>query len=252
MGLSFVPPLLLAAAIVAGVPAPAAAKRVEVLVDAKRGTEVTAKGANARRVASGAKKRPTPSSTAKARRLDSGAKGRRLVNTAKERPSAKVVTERKGSNGSTGSRARSVQSAANPARGVKGQQLVHGGTGDAGNGSNSAHCPSDARQQLESSVTALGALASGMGICQMAQESARLHTALASYHRRCVPGRKGEARASEYDRAAAQAEETARARCTTVTLPPSPPSQIQSPQRPRPNGPFQQDRRGSPGVIAVR
>jgi hypothetical protein len=242
MGLRFVPPLLLAAAIFAGVAAPAAAKRVEVVVNGKRVTGVTANGATARYVAKGAKKR----------RVVNRANAPRLVNTAKGRPSAKVARGGDGSHGSTGSRARSLQSAGNAVSGAKGQRLVNGGTGDNGAGSNDAPCSSGVRQQLESSVTALGALATGMGICQMAQQSARLHTALATYHRQCVPGRKGEVRASEYDRAAAQAEETARARCTTVTLPPSSPSQIRPPQPARPNGPSRQNRGGSPGIIAVR
>jgi hypothetical protein len=78
--------------------------------------------------------------------------------------------------------------------------LVNGGTGNDGNGSSGIHGSSNARQQLESSLTALGEVASRMGISQMAQASVRLHTALASYHRRCFPGRTGEVRASEYDR----------------------------------------------------
>jgi hypothetical protein len=251
MGLRLVSPLLVAAAIVAGSAAPAAAKRVEVLVDGTRVTGVTAKGAKVPRVANDAKKRRVVN-TVKAPRVDNGAKGPRPVNSAKGRPSAKIANERKGSQGSNSSRARSAQGAAKAVSGANGQRLVNGGTGHNGNGSNGAPCSSDARQLLESSVTALSASASGMGICQMAQASVRLHTALASYHRRCVPGRQGQVRASEYDRAAAQAQETARARCATMILRPSPPLQIRSPQAPSPNGPSRQDRGGNPGIVAVR
>jgi hypothetical protein len=248
VAMRWVPPLLLAAVIVAAGGAPAAARRVEVVLDGKRDTDVTAKSAKAPRGASSAKKRQLVNK-ANAPRIDNSAKARRLVNSAKGRPPAKAASGGNASQGPTGSRARSLPSAAKVARGANGQ--LTGATGD-GNASKGTPCTPDARQQLESSVTGLGVLAGGMGICQMAQESVRLHTALATYHRRCVPGRKGEARASEYDRAAAQAEETARARCTTVTLPPSPPSQVRPPQPPRPIGPSRQDRGGTPGIIAVR
>jgi hypothetical protein len=123
MGQRFVPPLLLAVLIVAGMAAPAAAKRAEVLVDGRRDTEVIANGANARGVGGDAKKRRVASSRANAPRVDNGAKGRRLVNTAKGRLSAKVARGGDGSHESTSSRARSVESAAKAVSGAKGPAI---------------------------------------------------------------------------------------------------------------------------------
>jgi hypothetical protein len=230
MGIRFVsPPLLVVAAIVVGVAAPAAAKSVEV---SSNGAHLTAVNANS------SKKRGV---------VNSGNRPQ-VATPAKGRRPAKVANNGNGSSGAGGSRARSVHRAAKGNSGVNGQRSVAAANVGNGHGSN-AQCSSETRKQLESS---LAALAGGTGICHMAQESVRLHTALANYHSRCVPGPKGQVRAREYDRAAAQAQETARAKCTTMTLPPSPPSQIPSPPSPRPTGPSRQDRGKSPGIVAVR
>jgi hypothetical protein len=216
MGMRFVPPLLVVAVIVAGGAAPAAAKSVEVF---SNGAHVAAVNAN------GAKKRGVVN-RANAPQVAKGAKGRRP---------AKVANERKGSSGPEGSRVRKVHRATKGNSGVNGRQSVDAAKASNGNAPN-AHCSSETRQQLEDSVTALSELARGMGICQMAQESVPLHTALASYHSRCVEP-KGQIRASEYDRAAAQAQETVRVRCTTMRHPSSTPSPIPSPPPPRRSGP---------------
>jgi hypothetical protein len=213
MGMRFVPPLLLVAVIATGPVAPAAAKSLEPSVEGARVTAANATGAKKRGVANRANAPQV---------------------AAKERSSPKVANERNGLRGADGSRARRVQSATKGGSGANGQRSV-----DAANGSNTgsnAQCSSETRQQLERSVTALGEPASRMGICQLAHESMRLHTALASYHNRCG-GPKGQIRASEFDRAAAQAQETARARCTPMTVLHSTPTQLPSPPPPRPTVP---------------
>ena len=73
-------------------------------------------------------------------------------------------------------------------------------------------CPQQ-EQQLTARVNRLQANSGAMGICQSSRESAQLYADAAAFHRRCVRTAEGEAQAREYDRAAAQARQTAASSC---------------------------------------
>lgn len=75
-----------------------------------------------------------------------------------------------------------------------------------------ADCSTDQRS-LEAELQQVNARASSLGICRAAQALERIYLRAADFHRRCVPGRSGEAQAREYQEAASQARATASQAC---------------------------------------
>lgn len=67
--------------------------------------------------------------------------------------------------------------------------------------------------RLQAQARQLSANVRSLGICQMARQSAPLYRELAGLHRQCYADGAAAAQASEYDRAAAQADRTAAAAC---------------------------------------
>lgn len=80
-------------------------------------------------------------------------------------------------------------------------------------GIESLGCTQQARS-IENETNRISSLSAGWGICQSATESARLYRTAARYHRACQGGNaSAREQAAEYDRAASQAELTARSSC---------------------------------------
>ncbi len=75
-----------------------------------------------------------------------------------------------------------------------------------------ADCSSDERS-IQAEMQRINAQSSSLGMCGAARAMVDLYDRAAAFHRRCVPGPAGQSQASEYERAAGQARETASQAC---------------------------------------